>query len=405
MIDVLPDDLVVQILMHIPIKDAVATMILSKRWRYIWTMLPKLKYKESDDVTEDECKSIWHFLDKSLQLHKAPVIKKLHTELGPRCPVDVDVGKWITNAVDRKVCKLTFQLKWAAKPIKLPKSLYTCSTLVSLVLCDKICVDIISPGSLPSLSYLCLLAVVFKDESSLVGLLSSCPILKGLKVVSNDYQKDSSDSTGSLMIDSLTLKTIFIYDYSGDAFSIENRSCLDAASIYVLGHPDYKTVRSFSSLRIFDIYLNIFTVGCCITNNFSRLIKCIILPYNLNWLEPLMILVQNSPKLKVLVIDGTYLTEDFPVSWNHPDSVPKCLLTHLEIFDWRGYRARSEEKELVRYILANSSCLKVVAISMRSTCSFEDRERMMNELKSMSRISEPIIMQGGYIEQFTINPS
>ncbi|KAF3561072.1 hypothetical protein DY000_02012016 [Brassica cretica] len=281
MIDVLPDDLVVQILMHIPIKDAVATMILSKRWRYIWTMLPKLKYKESDDVTEDECKSIWHFLDKSLQLHKAPVLKKLHIELGPRCPVDVDVGKWITNAVDRKVCKLTFQLKWAAKPIKLPKSLYTCSTLVSLVLCDKICVDIISPGSLPSLSYLCLLAVVFKDESSLVGLLSSCPILKGLKVVrcnednvtnfvvnvssletlyySNDYQKDSSDSTGSLMIDSLTLKTIFIYDYSGDAFSIENRSCLDAASIYVLGHPDYKTVRSFSSLRIFDIYLNIFT--------------------------------------------------------------------------------------------------------------------------------------------------
>ncbi|CAN7025729.1 unnamed protein product [Brassica oleracea var. botrytis] len=373
MIDVLPDDLVVQILMHIPIKDAVATMILSKRWRYIWTMLPKLKYKESDDVTEDECKSIWHFLDKSLQLHKAPVIKKLHTELGPRCPVDVDVGKWITNAVDRKVCKLTFQLKWAAKPIKLPKSLYTCSTLVSLVLCDKICVDIISPGSLPSLSYLCLLAVVFKDESSLVGLLSSCPILKGLKVVSNDYQKDSSDSTGSLMIDSLTLKTIFIYDYSGDAFSIENRSCLDAASIYVLGHPDYKTVRSFSSLRIFDIYLNIFTA--------------------------------EADVLIFLVAYQTYLTEDFPVSWNHPDSVPKCLLTHLEIFDWRGYRARSEEKELVRYILANSSCLKVVAISMRSTCSFEDRERMMNELKSMSRISEPIIMQGGYIEQFTINPS
>lgn len=268
--------------MHIPIQDAVATMILSKRWRYIWTMLPKLKYKESDQVTEDECKSIWHFLDKSLQLHKAPVLRKLHIELGPQCPVDADVGKWIANAVDRKVCKLNFQLNWAAKPIKLPKSLYTCCTLVNLILCDKICVDIISPGCLPSLSYLFLSSVVFKDESSLVGLLSSCPILKFLKVVRcdednvtnfvvkisslktlyycNEYEKDSSDSKGSLLIDSLTLKTIFIYDYSGDAFLIENRSCLDAASIYVSGHPDYKTVRSFSSLKIFDIYLNTFTV-------------------------------------------------------------------------------------------------------------------------------------------------
>nr|VDD35271.1 unnamed protein product [Brassica oleracea] len=82
MINNLPDDLLVHILLHVPIKDAVSTMILSKRWRSIWTMLPALDYDDSD----------------------------------------ID-GKWIANAVYRKIRELIFILNWSAKPINLPNSL------------------------------------------------------------------------------------------------------------------------------------------------------------------------------------------------------------------------------------------------------------------------------------------
>ncbi|CAH2051845.1 unnamed protein product, partial [Thlaspi arvense] len=135
-------------------------------------------------------------------------------------------------------------------------------------------------------------------------------------------------------------------------------------------------------------------------------------------LEPLMVFVQNCPKLKMLLIDRVrtlplpqtnaynfdgpnikiYLREDFTLSWNHPSSVPKCLLNHLEI-----YGGRSQEKELVSYILANSRCLKRVAIN-----NPEDNEEMMDELKSMSRISQscqltctPIILQDTYLDRYT----
>lgn len=70
-ISALPKDLLVKILLLVSSKDAVATMIVSKQWRFIWKMVPKLEYKDIDD----ERKSVCWFLDKSLKLHKAPVLE------------------------------------------------------------------------------------------------------------------------------------------------------------------------------------------------------------------------------------------------------------------------------------------------------------------------------------------
>ncbi|CAH2079980.1 unnamed protein product [Thlaspi arvense] len=419
MINVLPDDLLVKILMLVLIKDAVGTMILSKGWQYIWTMMPELEYEEKNNG-----KSIWHFFDKSLQLHKAPVLEYIYVELGSQCPVDVDVGKWIENAVDRGVCRLKFDLMWSKKPINLPESLYTCDTLVFLSLSNKIFVDIVSPACLPPLNSLVLLSVVFKDEDSQVGILSSCPILKNLHVerhiednVINFNVKVSSlelliykcpdreEEEGikrSLVIDSPLLKTIIINDISGDSCSFENTYRLDKAYINVTCDND-KFMRSLASTVLLEIVLGIPTVVCFTTITFFQLIECEIQPFELDWLEPLMVFVQNCPKLKVLFINLIYLREDFPLSWNHPSSVPKCLLNHLEIFEWKRYGGRTQEKELVRYILANSRCLKRVAIN-----NPEDNEEMMDELKSMSRISQscqltctPIILQDTYLDRYT----
>lgn len=97
MISALPEDLLIRIMMLIPTKDAVATMILLKTWRFVWTMLPTLDYKENndddgsyyyyyyddaDDYDENK-KSVWWFLNKSLELHNAPVLETLLIKLGP----------------------------------------------------------------------------------------------------------------------------------------------------------------------------------------------------------------------------------------------------------------------------------------------------------------------------------
>ncbi|CAH2046413.1 unnamed protein product, partial [Thlaspi arvense] len=100
------------------------------------------------------------------------------------------------------------------------------------------------------------------------------------------------------------------------------------------------------------------------TINFSRLGKLRICPDDSDWLEPLMVVLGNSPILKHLVVDYAIVDlEDMALSWNQPDSVPSFLSSHLEIFEWmEGYEGRVEEKKFVTYILANSKCLKRATI-------------------------------------------
>ncbi|KAL0652459.1 hypothetical protein Bca4012_095150 [Brassica carinata] len=331
-ISALPDDLLVQILLLVPTKDAVATMILSKRWRYIWTMVPKLDY--------------------------------LNDGLGPRCPVDVnvDVGKWIEKAVNRKVREIEFILRWSAEHTSLPKILYTCDTLVFLSLSEKILVDVPSLACLPSLEDLELHSVRSHNEGNIGG--------------------------GTLVIDCPALKEISIADYSGDSCFVENNPHLDKAFISGFCNPDDKFVACLSSVIDLELVLNFATFAWFNTVNFYQLLECKInIVDEVDWLEPLMFLLQNSPNLKVLSIYKTFIqnAEELPLSWNQPSSVPECLATHLEIFEWNEYGGRNEEKELVKYIFANSKFLKRAGFSLKSTS--QNKKKMMEELESMSRIS------------------
>lgn len=273
----LSDDLLVQILLLVSTKDAVATTVLSKRWRFIWTMMPRLEYKESNDDDKSK-KSVWWFLDQSMQLHKAPVLDSLCIKLGPQCPVNVDVGKWVAKTVDRFVRNLKFKLLWSADPISLPKSLYTCEMLVKLNLSHKVLIDFpSSPARLPSLKKLNLINVVYKDDASLIRFLSSCSVLEKLRVKreGNDniknfyvivpslrdllYHDYNYNYVGNpvrfLVIDALALKYIHIFNCSKHYFLIKNMPCLDSAYIGVHTYADDKLPRSLASVLFLEFFL------------------------------------------------------------------------------------------------------------------------------------------------------
>ncbi|XP_010427246.1 PREDICTED: putative F-box/FBD/LRR-repeat protein At1g22000 [Camelina sativa] len=404
----LSDDLLLRILILVPAKDAVATAILSKRWRYIWQLLPHLTFEEEDS------ESFGWFVDKTMQLHKAPSLICLDVELGPLCPVDVDVTKWVDKAVNHNVRYLDFALLWEGEPTSFPKSLYTCRTLISLTLSNQILVDVSFPdASLPSLLYLKLVKVVYKDEDSLARLLSCSPVLRELDVQRRDEDENLTNFTvkvpslkeftygrfrwgsdrlrwgsyqtggSSLVIDCPALTYLRIYDDWGYYSSLmENMLCLDEVYISHVPNPDGKFLSCLSSARLLRLYLSESMVACCSNAiNFSRLIDLIFVTNKpVHWLEPLIFMLQNSPKLKILTID----THGSPTcSWNQPSTIPQCLSSHLEIVRWKRYQGKEEdEKQLMTYILANSKCLKTVKI-------FSDdlQECQIKELESMPRIS------------------
>ncbi|XP_010424281.1 PREDICTED: putative F-box/FBD/LRR-repeat protein At1g22000 [Camelina sativa] len=290
------------------------------------------------DKSDHQQRCLWQFVDKSLQLHKAPVLEILAIELiGPfRC--HVDVGKWIANAVDRRVRELALVTAWTAvEPAHLPKSFYTCDTIFNLYLVGNILVDVPSRVFLPSVESFGLYYVLYKDEDSLFRLLSNCHILKNLLVKRHHHDNvrnfnikvpsleslyyenvlSGVHNEGSLVVDSPTLKKFIYSDVSGDYCSIENKPCFDKASIDFISHPDDKFMRSISpNLQLF---LDVASAAWCNSINFSKLMECnVTLSAELDWLESLMGLLQNYPNLKYLYIDQTLIQieEDFSLSWN-----------------------------------------------------------------------------------------
>ncbi|KAL0743979.1 hypothetical protein Bca4012_085492 [Brassica carinata] len=405
----LHDDLLLKILSQVSTKNAVTTMVLSKRWGLVWTMAPKLEYK---DTSKEGEKSVWCLINKSLQLHNALVLESLRIHVNHQFSKAADVRKCVSYAVDHCVRELSLQIRSRSEIVLLPPNVYASKTLVKLTLAGhRLVVDVPSLPFLPSLQTLILIWVMYKDQNSHVRLLENCPALRHLDVLRDMSDNVSTfivkvpslnrftymqtrlrDSGTSLVLDSPGLRHLRLYDH-GDHGLIKNMPYLNSASV---SHPVHQTndkfLKFFSSVRILRLILD--NVACCSAINFPRLIKFKLhlscSNFSKSSLEPLLLFLHNSPILKVLTISyGVALgSEDLPLSWNQQSSVPGCLLSHLEIFVWEKFGGRRrQERECVAYILANSKCLKMARISPICSYNLEEKEKMVEDLKSMYRVS------------------
>lgn len=97
--------------------------------------------------------------------------------------------------------------------------------------------------------------MVRRNEDNVTNFNVKISFLETLVYV-NEYKEDFEDSNGSLVINSPTLKTAIICDYSGDSFLIENKCFLDKASIKVLNHLGDGIRIFISSLIRLDVLLN-----------------------------------------------------------------------------------------------------------------------------------------------------
>ena len=218
----LPDDFLLQILSRLPTKDVVAMSLLSKRWRFLWTLVPKLNFDVR--LHDNTCPKFTKFVDRSLLLHKAPTLESLRVKIGSICHnADVDVSVWVRIAVDRGVRELDISYCPAEEPIRLPKCLFPCATLVVLKLENMSLVDASSYVCFKSLKTLHLLDVKYFDEQSLPHLLSSCYVLEDLVV-----QRCPGDNVKIVSVNAACLKTLTLHK-SSQAFEGDDDGFLIAA--------------------------------------------------------------------------------------------------------------------------------------------------------------------------------
>lgn len=234
----LSDDLLVRILSFNPTKDAIRTSRLSKRWRSLWTLVPKLEY----ECCQNQEQKFTKFVYRTMLLNKAPVLERLDLKihkLGPECNA-VDVGIWIDIAVSRKVSALGVDICiYRQGSIScFPRSLYSCETLESLTLTNhhSFLVDVPSEVCLPSLRKLCLMVVDLAVNASLHRVLSGCPNLEELSLTRLDCVQ-GADQSMDFTIDVPSLKILSV---------IDKRRSVESSNGYVINAP------SLTYLRIND---------------------------------------------------------------------------------------------------------------------------------------------------------
>ncbi|KAF3575907.1 hypothetical protein DY000_02033493 [Brassica cretica] len=345
----LPDTLLLRVLSLLPsAKDVVATMVLSKRWEFLWLSVPRLVFDDQDI----EYGKFSRFVDRYLIVNDASDIETLHFKLS-RTYAAQDIIVWMRAANNFTVDEMIIEIDSSscASPVILPKFLYTeCTMLVTLKLNSVILADFSSP---------------IDDNVTLFTV--RVPSLKRL-VLHTSENRDRDDSDG-FVINAPCLEYFNIIDHKGGFCVIENdMPNVVEAYVDVTHSPPRMILGSITSVKRLYLCLSNFKDLYPDDTLFHRLVHLTLFTCETEWLNLLVSMLRDSPSLRALKLEQYHglPAHHLRASWNEPSSVPVCLLSSLETLEWVNYEGTEEEKEVVGFMFRNGSCLKKVAISSKS---------------------------------------
>lgn len=211
----LPANIIENILMCMPLRDAVRTSVLSKKWKYNWVKLPQLVFDDTlcQEWTQDQQSNRNRFFRSNkktrnrflftiyqvMLLHRGPILKFILSIYGLKSCSQIDT--FIMFLSSNGVQEFTLQI-WRGEPHKLPSSLFSCQKLTHLNL--RYCV-FTPPTTFNGFSrVVCLeFCEVIIKAKTLASLVSSCPLLEQLTL-------ESSTTFGCLEIDAPNLKVLHL---------------------------------------------------------------------------------------------------------------------------------------------------------------------------------------------------
>ncbi|XP_010512155.1 PREDICTED: F-box/LRR-repeat protein At3g59210 [Camelina sativa] len=208
-INSLPDNLLCQILSNLSTKEAALTSLLSKRWRYLFALVPNLDFDVLSSLhpgieTQDQTSFI-DFVDRVLKLRGKDHINKFSLKCGDGIE-DEDVFPWILNALRHGVSDLALHVS-PSLVYWLPSKVFASKTLVRLKIGPKDGPRIkLRNVCLPKLKTLNLDSVVFEEgEIGFAKLLSGCPLLEELSLFNLAWDHWDACSVSSKILKRLKL--------------------------------------------------------------------------------------------------------------------------------------------------------------------------------------------------------
>lgn len=159
----LPNEIICHIGTFLSAKEAVFTIVLSKRWRNLFTIISKLRF----DGSVNDGKSFKDFVEQVLAQPASSRVKSFSLNFG--CVDIVDpaqydhVNRCISHVLKHGVLVLKLQIK-VKQGYSLPFEVFTCKTVAKLKIGSGFTIDILPKDALlPALKTLFLDSIRFFD--------------------------------------------------------------------------------------------------------------------------------------------------------------------------------------------------------------------------------------------------
>ncbi|KAK1429022.1 hypothetical protein QVD17_11221 [Tagetes erecta] len=354
----LPIGIIETILCFLPIREAARTSILSKKWRYHWTKIPKLKFIErefqvltgpsvmeqtSDNPNKREdvikiCKLVYSIY-RVLRMHQGPI-----HEFTLAMKVDgsfVVIDRIIVHLFKKYTLKkLALYFNDCGLEYELPVSFFSLHQLTEVYLCNCSLLGAPSFYEFGCLTTLCLRRITTYDQF-LVRFLSRCPLLKRL-----------------------TLHTDIIHTRDRSIADLfECLPLIDYLSIW------FHVVLSFIPERL----PKVLPTTLVNLKSLEMDYLCFSHKYGLPFL---ILLIRSSPNLEKLQLamenrETSPFDEDMMGSFTLED-YSDIMLQHLNELVILRFSDTENEVDFVKLVLAKSPVLKTVMIFQRRRCIDED---------------------------------
>ncbi|KAJ0683225.1 putative F-box domain, FBD domain, leucine-rich repeat domain superfamily [Helianthus annuus] len=383
----MPDIVVNNILDRLPFGDVVRTSVLSRTWRFKWTMINQLVLdvdffdsietedeEEDDDDDEDEGNNE-SIVSKILLQLRGP-ITKFELSVDDISDAD-DMDNWILFLSRRGLKDLTL-MSWDANPLELPACLFSCVELKHLKL--RNCSFSLPPTfhGFPNLLSLDL-CVEFEDNTQLGEFFTRCPLLEKL-TMDDLFEMDKVNIVEIAKQENLKILSLKFHDSDDETATSSSNIFELVGSLPKLQelHLDFEECQliegggkksfftAFPCLKVLKLS------DICLENGimFSFAFE----------------MIRSSPNLQTLEITPSNWNADSPPQVDY--STTRLLQLQSVMFDC--LKGSENELRLMKYLLACSPFLKRMHIFSRFFSSAEEKVVFIKKLLKLYRAS-PVV--------------
>lgn len=398
----LPQSIIETILIQLPIRDAVRTSILSRKWRYKWSTITQLVFDEKcyPNSTDREVvqKSVVEFITRLLFLHQGPIHKFqiVNTSL-QTCPA---INQWILFLSRNDLKDLDLELG-EGEFFRMPSCFFSCEKLTRLELSRC---ELYPPASFKGFSYLkCLnLHQVLISPEAIESLISSCPLLENLSLSYFDclaltvrapnlkYLCLEGEFKEICLVDTPLLVELSVAMYMTDEHMEQSSTCNFVK--FLGGVPNLERL---VGLIDFTKYLSIGNDLGHLAIKYNNLETIEMYQVSFEDMKEILVvfrLITSSPNLKELHISGSSNISNAPYAgyagldfWEK-ECPSDSILGQLKLVKLTEMSGMPHEIEFIRFLLGCSPMLETMSI-IPAMYDLDCQLKMVVELMKFRRAS------------------